>query len=141
MTFNNGDKVSIQGRTGFTICGKVQRSYVVKDANGKQYKCTARRMQLVERASTQTEFEVKPRSHLETMVAHAQIFDKSASMPTDAESCRYYFQSIEGQLSPENLHCDGEISHSQAMKKKAGLIKAWRELEKIQGKKQPSYEF
>jgi hypothetical protein len=27
------------------------------------------------------------------------------------------YDSIEGHLSPENLHCDGEISRTEAMKK------------------------
>lgn len=37
-------------------------------------------------------------------------------------------RSIEADLSPENLHCDGEISHSEAMKKKEILDKALEQL-------------
>lgn len=35
---------------------------------------------------------------------------------------------IESDLSPENLHCDGEISHADAMKKKNFLKAAEKEL-------------
>ena len=43
-------------------------------------------------------------------------------------------------LSPENLHCDGEISNSQAKKQERRLMKEWRELEKELGKKISPYE-
>ena len=36
---------------------------------------------------------------------------------------------IDGRLSPENLHCDGEISFSQAMKKKERLVGALHDLQ------------
>ena len=39
-----------------------------------------------------------------------------------------------GQLSPENLYCDGEISHSQAMTKLKQIRKEWKALEKELGR-------
>lgn len=36
--------------------------------------------------------------------------------------------SIDAALSPENLHCDGEISHAQAMKKYKYLTRCAQEL-------------
>jgi hypothetical protein len=36
--------------------------------------------------------------------------------------------SIDGQMSPENLHCDGEISASEARRKATKLRKAFKEL-------------
>jgi hypothetical protein len=37
-------------------------------------------------------------------------------------------QGLDGELSPENLHCDGEISQAQAMKKLRKLNKVCAEL-------------
>jgi hypothetical protein len=39
------------------------------------------------------------------------------------------FLQLASALSPENLHCDGEISHAQAMRRKSAIMKEWRELE------------
>ncbi len=36
--------------------------------------------------------------------------------------------SIDAALSPENLHCDGEISHAQAMQKYKYLTRCAQEL-------------
>ena len=38
-------------------------------------------------------------------------------------------------LSPENLHCDGEISMAQARKRYRALMKEWQGLEKVAGRK------
>ena len=40
-------------------------------------------------------------------------------------------QMIDSELSPENLHCDGEISHSQAMAKYRKLSTVARQLQKL----------
>jgi uncharacterized protein YqfA (UPF0365 family) len=40
-------------------------------------------------------------------------------------------QRIDSDLSPENLHCDGEISQAQAMKKLRNLNKVAAELLKL----------
>ena len=45
------------------------------------------------------------------------------------------FQSLESQLSPENLHADGERSRSAAAKLHKQLMKKWAELEKELGRK------
>jgi len=42
---------------------------------------------------------------------------------------------IDCKLSPENLHCDGEISHAQAMKKYKILMAERNKLEKELGEK------
>ena len=43
--------------------------------------------------------------------------------------------SIDGQLSPENLFCDGEISGAQARVKYNKLMKERKRLEKLLGEK------
>ena len=39
------------------------------------------------------------------------------NFPLDAESAQLIGSKIDGELSPENLHCDGEISNAEAMRK------------------------
>lgn len=43
------------------------------------------------------------------------------------------FADLAGKLSPECLHCDGEISYEEAMAKKALIDAQWAELEKLYG--------
>lgn len=38
-------------------------------------------------------------------------------------------QTIDSKLSPENLHCDGEISRREAKKMETYLLKAFNELQ------------
>ena len=39
------------------------------------------------------------------------------NFPLDAESAQAIGSKLDGELSPENLHCDGEISNAEAMRK------------------------
>ena len=39
------------------------------------------------------------------------------------------FMDLVNQLSPENLHCDGEISRAEANRKYKRLMKEWHALE------------
>ena len=45
------------------------------------------------------------------------------------------FGYLVNRLSPENLHCDGEISAAQAAKRKAQIMREWAELERQLGRK------
>lgn len=55
------------------------------------------------------------------------------SNPITTDDCDKLFQILEGQLSPEVLHCDGEITAAAARKKYVSFVAAWKELETIQG--------
>jgi len=44
------------------------------------------------------------------------------------------FLQLSSELSPENLHCDGEISNAQAHKKYRAIIDEWHKLEKKLGR-------
>lgn len=46
---------------------------------------------------------------------------------------------VENELSPENLHCDGEISYSAAMGKRAGLLRKQQKLVMLLGR-EPTQE-
>lgn len=41
------------------------------------------------------------------------------------------FYSLDADMSPENLHCDGEISHREAQKRARLFLAAAAELEKM----------
>lgn len=51
------------------------------------------------------------------------------------------FEALASQLSPENLHMDGEISKSQAAGRKGAIMSQWRALEKLAGRKVATSEF
>ena len=61
--------------------------------------------------------------------------DAPISNPPSVDECRGLFASICIKLSPENLHCDGEISNAEAQAKAVVLNKAWGELEVIFGRR------
>lgn len=65
--------------------------------------------------------------------------EEEAAMPTTKAECERWFLELESALSPENLYCDGEISHKQAMQKKRKLDAAWEELERIAGPREAIY--
>ncbi|ELP6119473.1 hypothetical protein QTV43_000618 [Vibrio vulnificus] len=65
----------------------------------------------------------------------ADLFNKDV-YPEDpskltSEQRKELAELIECKLSPENLHCDGEISASAASKKAAALRKAQNELKSL----------
>ena len=63
-----------------------------------------------------------------------KLFQKPMlTTPTNKEECQPLFQILECRLSPENLHCDGEISMSAARRKYKELMNVWDALENIQG--------
>jgi len=45
------------------------------------------------------------------------------------------FLSLVSRLSPENLHCDGEISMAEAKRKYRVIMSEWESLENQAGKK------
>ena len=51
---------------------------------------------------------------------------------------------LDGEMSPESLHCDGELTHSQVQTKYDHLMGVWQDLRHLYYKKQwslpPVYE-
>ena len=43
--------------------------------------------------------------------------DANIEFPLDASTAQYIGSKLDGELSPENLHCDGEISRAEAQRK------------------------
>ncbi len=51
------------------------------------------------------------------------------------------FRDLSCRLSPENLHCDGEITRAQAQRRYNQIMKEWKALEKKAGRKVAESEF
>lgn len=45
------------------------------------------------------------------------------------------FSNLACRLSPENLHCDGEVSLAEAKRRRAQIMREWRALEANVGRK------
>jgi len=50
------------------------------------------------------------------------------------------FLNLAGELSPENLTCDGELSKNAVARKYSKLMTEWHKLEKTAGQKMTEYE-
>jgi len=61
-------------------------------------------------------------------------------MARDTESIMAEFASLSNQLSPENLSCDGELTHAQIRAKGKKLWARWNELEQEIGRPMTEYE-
>lgn len=59
------------------------------------------------------------------------IFKQPALSLLNAKDRQYIADSIDGKLSPEHLHCDGEISPAQAREKYRFLARCAEELRSI----------
>lgn len=53
--------------------------------------------------------------------------------PMLAPNMLEYFMTLACALSPENLHCDGEISLAEANRKYVDLMRKWRAAERVVG--------
>jgi hypothetical protein len=57
-------------------------------------------------------------NYIEQMNSWNAIFGTApVNFPLTADSAQAIGSKLDGELSPENLHCDGEISHAEAMRK------------------------
>jgi rubrerythrin len=109
--FEIGEMVMLNGKE-YKIVGTVKRSFKL-ERDGKFYKATAKMMGL----------------------EWNRIWDKDAKMPKTEDDHMNWFSRLCTELSPENLHCDGEISRTAAMKKYRNLMAEWKEIEKSLGRK------
>ena len=76
---------------------------------------------------------------------NANLADRVTSFLTEAQGAnprpeftseiKDQFRWLACDLSPENLHCDGEISRAQAQVKYRKLMKEWGKLEAAVGRK------
>jgi hypothetical protein len=124
-----GDQVSLNGKQ-YTISGFHKRSYLLKDAAGKEYKCGPDKLDRIEAGIPRQARAASPSvalRYFEKAISFAKLFPNHGhpvsafvQMP-NKETAQAWIDRIENELSPENLHCDGEISHAAAMKKQREL--------------------
>ena len=79
-------------------------------------------------------------SHLDKYIkqhnAWDAIFSKGPIVkPTNMQEAKPLFEKLAGELSPENLTCDGELSQSAVMAKRRFLDGVWSDLETIVDRK------
>jgi hypothetical protein len=72
--------------------------------------------------------------YLEQKVKFMQFWHKDAKLPTNEQECIPFFENLCGELSGENLTCDGELSRSQIQQKLIQIKATWKELESIAGR-------
>jgi hypothetical protein len=137
MSINIGDTVELNGKE-YKIVGTIKRSYLL-EREGKQYKATADKIKKIQQITGQRE-STPTTSYLERRVAYLKIFKIDAKMPTNAEECLPFFERLVGELSPENLSCDGEASRSQVQAKLREIRGPWKELETIAGRRYSEQE-
>ena len=129
-----GDQVTLNGKS-YTIAGFHKRSYLLKDAAGKQYKCGPDKLDRIEAGlprKARAPSSALAMRYFERVSAFSRALNNGAGLglPTKANA-ETWIATIEGELSPENLHCDGEISHAAAMKKQRELLAALAYVENI----------
>jgi hypothetical protein len=140
--FEIGEMVMLNGKE-YKIVGTVKRSFKL-ERDGKFYKATAKMMGKIQdqnamgiglgkrgrkRGRKPSDYWMKKR------LEWNRIWDKDAKMPKTEDDHMNWFSRLCNELSPENLHCDGEISRTAAMKKYRNLMAEWKEIEKSLGRK------
>ena len=75
------------------------------------------------------------RNYLDTYNAWQKIFDKTHKTINignmDQKAVDIIAGRLDGDMSPENLHCDGEITYSQAKAKADYYEAVWEELKDV----------
>lgn len=130
-----GDQVTLNGKS-YTISGFHKRSYLLKDAAGKEYKCGPDKLDRIEAGlprqarAPRAGNSALADAYFQKAIQWAALTKSHLEMPNKSNA-QIWLDRIECELSPENLHCDGEISHSAAMKKARVLNAALAYVENI----------
>jgi hypothetical protein len=131
---NVGDKVLLNGKT-FTIAGFYKRSYLLTDERGKQYKCGPEKLDRIEAGKPPVHREARTilpdLTYFVREIHMNKIFGRIVEMP-NKQNAKFWMEKIENELSPENLHCDGEITRAQAMVKYRYLMGAMAHVKQIE---------
>lgn len=119
-----GEKVEV-GNKVYTISGYHKRSYILTDDSGRQYKVGPEKLNRLESGEPKM-----PTKYFERHISYSKIFGKVLEMP-NKNNVQEWMDLVEGELSPENLTCDGELSGSQVAAKSRELRAAMLYLTKI----------
>jgi hypothetical protein len=126
-----GETVTLGGKV-YTVDGFDKRSYILKDATGKKYKCSPAKLDRMENGVQQSRPGPAVR-YFEQQIAMSKIFGKQLAMP-DSGNALAWIAKIYGELSPEALTCDGELSRTRIEAKRRELNSALAFCEKILGR-------
>lgn len=126
-----GQNITLNGKE-YKITGKDKRSYVL-ERDGKNYKATTEKIDkiLAQNARPKT----PTLSYLQMKIEKNYMFDKSSRMPETEEEAMGLFVGLVCDMSPENLHQDGEASAADVRYTLRGVQSAWAELESIVGRR------
>lgn len=124
-------QVLIMDKKEYKVVGTDKRSFILEH-NGKQYKATAEKINKIIEQEKHSKLEFP---YVEHRIKRMNIFKLDAKMPTNFKECIPFFETLCGELSPENLCCDGEATRGQIIAKQRQISAEWKELEKISGKK------
>jgi hypothetical protein len=137
--FEIGENVLLNGKT-YQIIGTIKRSFLL-ERDGKKYKATAKMMGKIQDQNKngigvgQKKRTKRPdKFYMNQRLEWNRIFGTSKLPETEKEHMEW-FSRLSNELSPENLHCDGEISRTAARKKYYALKAEWKEVEKSLGRK------
>lgn len=135
--FQIGEKVELNGKT-YTIVGIIKRSYKL-ERDGKFYKATASQMQKIQNHEPAqprklVDREAQDAMALESRIRYAKLWDANFKSPESREEIMKFLRNLAGELSPENLSCDGECSRSEVAARRASINACWT-LERKLGKK------
>lgn len=72
---------------------------------------------------------MEPPSYLVNKLRWQRLYNKEAQLPETESEILQSLISLSCDLSPENLHCDGELDPAHAKEKYIEIMKAWRYLE------------
>ena len=140
MNFGIGQEVKLNGQT-YKIAGTHKRSWLL-EKDGKQYKATSNMMKKIQEQNAngignnrRSRTKRSATFHMEKRLAYRKIFNPDAKMPETEEELMSALDVLCGELSPENISCDGELSKT-AIRKRASAIRAeWKEIERKLGRK------
>ena len=140
-TFKIGENVFLNNKT-YKIIGTVKRSFLL-ERQGKQYKATAKMMKKIQVQNSngignnarRKRTKRSATFHMDRRLAYRRIFSPDAKMPETEDELMAALGQLCGELSPENLSCDGEIPRSAMLKKASALRAEWKEIERKLGRK------
>jgi len=140
MDFQIGQEVQLNGET-YKIAGTIKRSWLL-EKDGKKYKATSNMMKKIQEQNKlgiglgkRKRQKRSSTYYMERRLAYRRIFNKDAKMPETEKELMDALGVLCGELSPENLSCDGELSRTAINAKLREIRGEWREIENKLGRK------
>ena len=139
MKIEIGQNLTLNGKT-YRVTGTVKRSWML-ERGGRNYKVTSAMVEKMVGVGVSNKPAKKPRkSWMEKRLERNMIWNKDAKMPVTEKELWVALSNLAGDLSPENLTCDGELNRTQINAKLRAIKGEWKELEKKLGRKVSEYE-